>query len=330
MKRLFLLPLLQLSLLTAQEKADLPEATQDRMAEVSASDSFRSSLRKATEVTPYEALPDPAHHPKLFKKEIEDLRTKMAMTPVRVADQLVYPFSEPYRVEREYDTWIEALTDPAGIHQLESEKKLPHFHAENLISWESGKSEFQALISFRLKQIVFARDGERLRYRLEPKTYQALVDHFRHTRRFRPDAREEARRFLDALESSSKVSAYEGTPRPNLGDPTNSKKTRGTFVLDGYEFYKTGTPERDTKKLKSILAAKDSIIEWRGIKACGGFHPDLCLIWGPEDNRSRILICLTCHEVMIEDTDSSLLFDIGNEAYEELKAEVEQFRAVAN
>ena len=329
MKWLYLLPLLQLSLLTAQEKPDIPEATQDRVAEVSASDSFRESLRKATEVTPYEALPDATRHPQLFEKELKDLRTNMALNPTRVAGQLVYPFSEPYRVEREYDTWIEALTDPAGIHQLESEKKLPDFHAENLISWKSGKSKFHALISFRLKQIVFARDGERLRYQLKPKTYQALVDHFRHTRRFRPDAQEEARRFLDALESSSKVSAYEGTPRPNLGDPTNAKKTRGTFVLDGYEFFKAGTPERDTKKLKSILAAKDSIIEWRGIKACGGFHPDLCITWGPEYNKSRILICLTCHEVKIEDAASSLLFDIGGHVYEELKAEVEQFRAVA-
>lgn len=329
MKWLLLLPLLQLTLLTAQEKPDIPEATQDRVADVGASDFFRESLRKATEVIPYEALPDATRHPELFEKELGDLRTKMAMSPARVAGQLVYPFSEPDLIDRQFDTWIKALIEPAGIIPLESEKKLPHFHAENLISWKSGKSKFHALISFRLKQIVFARDGERLRYQLNPKTYQALVDHFRHTRRFRPDALVEARRFLDALESSSKVSAYEGTSRPNLGDPTNAKKTRGTFVLDGYEFYKTGTPERDTKKLKSILAAKDSIIEWRGIKACGGFHPDLCLIWGPEDNRSRILICLTCHEVMIEDADSSLLFDIGNDAYEELKAEVELFRAGA-
>jgi hypothetical protein len=144
----------------------------------------------------------------------------------------------------------------------------------------------------------------------------------------RPDDLKDAKPFLEILASEEPITIHQGAPRPGHYQDPQTEKERGVVTFGFFKFFKTGIAERELGGLRSLLAKEGAITEWRGRKACGGFFPDFCVTWMEDKERVVLHICLTCHEVRIEKGSTCLLYDLGEESYNELKQELERFRKV--
>ena len=95
---------------------------------------------------------------------------------------------------------------------------------------------------------------------------------------------------------------YEGLPNPwNEITVKQELQEKSTFEDHGFPFY-TGQldlkPE-DGKRLTGMFADSASFIQFRGVKACGGFHPDYLVEWHVGDEVYRVHFCFGCHEVKV-------------------------------
>ena len=107
------------------------------------------------------------------------------------------------------------------------------------------------------------------------------------------------RQFIGTIKSAQKVVVYYGTPRRRDKD---SKPTESTIEIEDFEFYKEPreVPIEIAARLLTLVSDLTSFSDYRGMKFCGGFHPDLCIEWQFEQNgqrwHKRAFACLGCHE----------------------------------
>ncbi|MEO6567711.1 MAG: hypothetical protein ABIO94_03030 [Opitutaceae bacterium] len=137
------------------------------------------------------------------------------------------------------------------------------------------------------------------------------------------------RQFVGTLKNAKSIVVYVGTERRRAIDP---KPTEATVEIADFEFLreplKVG-PE-SAQKLTSIVSDSRSFLDYRGMKFCGGFHPDLCIEWQFEQDgqrwHKRAFVCLGCHEWRLIDKLSAVHTDMSEESAAELTKVVHEVR----
>lgn len=126
---------------------------------------------------------------------------------------------------------------------------------------------------------------------------------------------------FQSLDSPVGFTLYEGLPRPSSGQEAYAQERMRTdiFFLGVHAFYKepVSLSAVDATQLREIVAHKDSHLEYRGPKLCGGFHPDYVVMWN--DGTFGAMICFGCHEWGIFTPQDSYYEDIERSAYEKLR-----------
>ena len=127
---------------------------------------------------------------------------------------------------------------------------------------------------------------------------------------------------LEGIRKSGEVVLHEGLPsefwEPQLREQELGRKK--TIRLHGYAFYDEGLALRgaDAERLTALFTSQRSFLRYRGLKGCGGYHPDYCVEWKMGDAATRILISLECGEVKIFGPRSELHCDLSPESGQRL------------
>jgi hypothetical protein len=129
------------------------------------------------------------------------------------------------------------------------------------------------------------------------------------------------RQFTGTIASAKRVVIFVGTPHRRDVDP----KPPATIEIEDYEFFReprVATAELATQLTKLVSDVR-SFRDYRGMKFCGGFHPDLCVEWQFEQNgqrwHKRAFVCLGCSEWRLVDRFSAVHTDMTKEAADEFR-----------
>jgi hypothetical protein len=130
--------------------------------------------------------------------------------------------------------------------------------------------------------------------------------------------------FHKSLKSSQEVVIFEGLPhqgweRELLKSEIRSKET---LKLHGFHFYSRQLEPSvdDNRALVGALSADGGIVEWAGMKMCGGYHPDYAVRWTDSTGITfEALICFGCHEIKLYGDGLQLYADLNDDIYRSLK-----------
>lgn len=130
--------------------------------------------------------------------------------------------------------------------------------------------------------------------------------------------------FRMALDTPRELVILEGLPHQGWeqGLLESEQASKDTTKIHGFHFYsKAITPtDSDLKSLISAITNESSIVEWGGMKLCGGYHPDYVVQW--RDSQGYLyqaLICFGCHEIKLYGGGIQLYADLSSGAYDTLK-----------
>ena len=309
-----------LAVASAQES----KQTEAKPVPVEASAAIRESLGACRQPEICEVLPDPVKYPELHAKQLE-----LAKNYVGLKEIAGYPCYD-FVAECDNDKVRVLLDTLSASTSLRATATRERFWPESLISWNKGKQLRSVAWSAKTNEVVFIDGDNQMRYSLAAEAVKHLRSTMGDMRVMRPDAPEEAAPLLEALKQGAKLTLHEGLPRlpAKDGSDKDALKRRGEWSLDGFQFFKTGIVDRDTGALKDLLLKKDALAAWGGPKACGGFHPDFAITWKVAERDVSLMICFGCHEAKFADPQGDLLFDLPEESYDALQAELEKFKPV--
>ncbi len=126
-----------------------------------------------------------------------------------------------------------------------------------------------------------------------------------------------------SLPLAKSVELFYGTPRRYGKWELPSERV---ILLGDFEFYAASkTLSADVgKKITALVSDPASHGSYSGMKLCGGFHPDFCIIWRFEKDgqpwETKLFICMSCHEWRMIDTLSALQDEIRPTAFAAIKA----------
>jgi hypothetical protein len=317
--------LLSAALLQAEE---VP-AKEEQAAPVEASADIRKSLAGDARMKLNEGFPDPVKYPKLHQEarseadENHFIETIGGYDFYGSTDSLVQDFLDPIR---------KTLSNEASFEPLEKLDRA--FHPDHAVTWTIDGESRHSLISLKSKEVAFVDQDRQLRYRLTDTAHSTLCNEFKFQRRHRPDALEEAERFLKPLRDGAEITVIQGFPRGRGGPPPEpgdesfeaEEARRGKVVIGGYEFFKSGTLKPESKPLREAILKDGTLQTWGGGKACGGFHPDFAIMWKADNADAMLLVCFGCHEAMFLTNSGFLLYDLGK-GYDAVKAELARYSA---
>lgn len=131
-------------------------------------------------------------------------------------------------------------------------------------------------------------------------------------------AGEELRRFNEIanfIKSADEVIVFEGLPPEYF--PAEFKQevaTKQTIRLHGFAFYSRplSIMSSDFAPLRaaSTKAAHFGFSKMRGIKGCGGFHPDFLVRWKRGKEAIDLMLCFTCGDARFAGTARDLWLDL--------------------
>lgn len=129
------------------------------------------------------------------------------------------------------------------------------------------------------------------------------------------------RNFSISLKGAKKVGGHVGTPKQRQNDLEPSEPT---LIIDDFEFYQKPlevSPEYQSQ-LTAIVCNPASFSEYRGMKLCGGFRPNVCIEWQFESEgqqwHSRAFACLGCDEWRLINRFSAVHTDMTQSARDEI------------
>jgi hypothetical protein len=128
------------------------------------------------------------------------------------------------------------------------------------------------------------------------------------------------RQFTDGIRTAESVELYEGFLW-HRGKQEMLKK-------HGFYFYVPAIvpTEGDAEALRGHVLNEATFEEWRGVKFCGGYHPDWFIRWVSKDGDAHELhLCFGCHEAKIYGPDYQLYCDVRGDAYKSLKSILERY-----
>ncbi len=125
------------------------------------------------------------------------------------------------------------------------------------------------------------------------------------------------------LKQSARLVLYEGLPHQMYEHQAleAEKKAKSTVTLHEFPFYRETLELKpdDGERLKDLLGDPASFELYSGEKRCGGFHPDYAIEWSARGQMYQALVCLGCWEIKIYGPKGETLYDIRNDARNQLK-----------
>ncbi len=119
-------------------------------------------------------------------------------------------------------------------------------------------------------------------------------------------------KFADGVRSATSVQVFQNA----------WEKEKDTFKSHGHYFYNraiTPTAE-DADALRGLALDESGFEEWRGVRFCGGYHPDWLIRWtSPDGEDHELHLCLSCHEAKLYGPDYQLYCDVRKTAYNAFK-----------
>jgi hypothetical protein len=125
------------------------------------------------------------------------------------------------------------------------------------------------------------------------------------------------------LKQADRLVLFEGLPH-QMYEPKAleaEKKAKPTVTLHQFPFYQDPLELKadDDQRLRSLLGDRASFEPYSGEKRCGGFHPDYAVEWSAGGQTYQALVCLGCWEIKIYGPKGETIYDIRNDARNQLK-----------
>jgi hypothetical protein len=125
--------------------------------------------------------------------------------------------------------------------------------------------------------------------------------------------------FSALVARSNSTTIYEGLPNNYWERELYDRelKTKQTVKIEGNDFYAgpISASSALVDELRSLAGSKSSFEPFQGPKACGGFHPDWCLVWSDGSETYTVFLCFGCDEmVAYKDGERSIYCDIREES----------------
>ena len=139
---------------------------------------------------------------------------------------------------------------------------------------------------------------------------------------------------LTAAWKADKIVLLEGLPHPQWQTKLLAQelRTHETIRLQDFPFYlePLSLTRHDTEDLLVIFHDPNSFSKKaegpRGMKLCGGFHPDYALEFHVGADTYHALLCLGCAEIQVYSSTLSAYCDISKEAHTQFKLILEPYR----
>jgi hypothetical protein len=124
------------------------------------------------------------------------------------------------------------------------------------------------------------------------------------------------------LDSPSLAEMYEGLPHPReAGEFARELWTTSNQSIAGHRFYKK--PARPSPEVQAVLLdvlnRKESFEPYPGPKMCGGYHADFAARLESGGKSIWFLVCLGCHEVIIQADGKEMICDLESRAARRLE-----------
>jgi len=120
------------------------------------------------------------------------------------------------------------------------------------------------------------------------------------------------------VRQADELTVYEGLPHPEMDAERFEKelKLTGSIEINGHRFYRTPVAVSDEtlERLRSLTTQKNLFRPFQAAKACGGFHPDWCLVWADDPEAVYVHFCFGCDEVAaFVDDERQMLCEMEND-----------------
>jgi len=127
--------------------------------------------------------------------------------------------------------------------------------------------------------------------------------------------------FRTTVAAAKSIVVFEGLPHQMWDREllTVEIQRKDTQKIWEFPFYTPSTAATNADDLRQLLSSSNSIVVYAGPKGCGGYHPDYCISWQAEETTYYALVCLGCHEIVLYDGKTSLIYDLDEKAYERYK-----------
>lgn len=139
---------------------------------------------------------------------------------------------------------------------------------------------------------------------------------------------------LTAVWTADKIVLLEGLPHPQWQPKLLAQElsTHETIRLHAFSFYlePLSLTRDDAEELMVIFHDVNSFAKKaegpKGMKFCGGFHPDYALEFHVGADNYHALLCLGCAEIQIYSSTQSAYCDMFKEAHTQFKLILEPYR----
>jgi hypothetical protein len=127
--------------------------------------------------------------------------------------------------------------------------------------------------------------------------------------------------YRTTVAAAKSIVVFEGLPhqrwdRELLAVEIQRKDTQKIWE---YPFYAPSVAATNADDLRQLLSRSDSIVVYGGPKLCGGYHPDYCISWQTGETIYYALVCFGCHEIVLYDGKTPLIYDLDEKAFERYK-----------
>ena len=125
---------------------------------------------------------------------------------------------------------------------------------------------------------------------------------------------------LYSVDDGATLTLYEGLPHSGWEKEVYASELehKNTVTRHGFAFYEATLPvsDEDVAALRLLVQNREIFMDWRGDKACGGYHPDYSLVWENEGESIEFQICFGCYEVKVYGGKDDQYLDLRAESFE--------------
>ncbi len=133
--------------------------------------------------------------------------------------------------------------------------------------------------------------------------------------------------YRTTVSAAKSLVIYEGLPHQTWDREllASEIKRKDTTEIWDFPFYTPSVDATNGDDLRKLLSNPASLREYQGPKSCGGYHPDFCISWQAGKVKYYALICFGCHEIVLYDGKTSLIYDLETAAYKEFQQLLAQY-----
>jgi hypothetical protein len=126
---------------------------------------------------------------------------------------------------------------------------------------------------------------------------------------------------LEKLKTRQSITVLEGPERKSMELPTAPADDSSVEHVGKHFFFKEPLVlnSEDELAILSTVTSYRSFHPFRGLKFCGGFHPDANIRIVTQHGTIQMLVCFGCGEVLFVDGENRVHTDIESTAYQTLR-----------